>query len=481
MTGKSTKGSASDQRTQPERHLSSVKALRLPLLAIFVCCASAWLVFLAPTDVTRYQCYALTFWFGSHATTWLPTAQCAFLNIASPQPAFHLLPLEYPPLALLVFSFPLLLPLPYYALAFALLMLFIVGSIYWLLVQFHSQRAASRFLLLLALGASVLVQVRFDLLPAVCMLICLLAAERKRWRVAYSALAIGVLLKLYPLIALPALFLAEQDAGGRLRASFGVAAAEGGSRWRQMLWQMGGWQWKHLSLFSGILAGVTGCFALLNPQAAVVGPVNYFIQRPTQIESLQGSLLWLAHYAGVPFQMVFSYGSLNALSPLASPASWASMGLCILGCLFIFRLQWRHTLPLGQAMIALLCLLIITGKVFSPQYLIWLIPLLAYVGAGRIWLCGWCAVSLCTTIIYIAYYSHLSDPATAAQTIQTLPGFFEAVSVRNGAFLSLTLAYLFNWFRARQGSLRQLVPAVRACSDVVSKSRTQSTRAEKRR
>src|SRR5690242_12773785 len=115
MTGKRTQGTASGQHAKPQRPLSSVKALRLPLLAVCVCCASAWLVFLAPTDVTRYQCYALAFWFGSHATTWLPTTQCAFLGISSPQPAFHLLPLEYPALAVLLFSVPLLLPLPYYA------------------------------------------------------------------------------------------------------------------------------------------------------------------------------------------------------------------------------------------------------------------------------------------------------------------------------------------------------------------------------
>lgn len=474
MIRNSAQDSASGQSDQSQRRPRIIMALRLPLFAIFACGASAWLVYLAPADVARYQCYALTFWFGSHATTWLPTAQCAFLGITSPQPAFHLFPLEYPPLAVLLFSVPLLIPLPYYALAFALLMLLAVGLIYRLLIQFHSQSAANRFVLLLVLGASVLVQVRFDVLPAACMLICLLAAERRHWRVAYSTLAVGVLLKLYPLVALPALFLAEQDACGQIR-SFSRDASEGGWRWRLMLRQVFRWQWRHLILFGGILAGVTGGFALLNPQAAVVGPVSYFIRRPIQIESLQSSLLWLAQGVGIPSQIVFSYGSLNILSPLASLASWAGMGLCILGCLFVFRLQWKQRLSLGQAMIALLCLLIGTGKIFSPQYLIWLIPFVAYVGAARIWLYGWGAISLLTTAIYIAYYSQLKDPATAAQTIQTLPGFFEVVSARNGAFLILTLAYLFNWFHARQGAgaPSQPAPAVSACSGAVAKSRTQ--------
>jgi hypothetical protein len=431
-----------------------MRALRLPVLLIFLFYETSWQVYLAPTDVTRYQCYAMTFWFGSRAITRLPATQCAFLPGASPQPAFHLLPLEYPPLTILFFSLPLFVPLPYYSLAFALLMLLIVGIVHWLLNRFHSQQAAWRLLLYLGLGAGVLVQVRFDLLPAACMLLCLIAADRKRWGIAYSALAIGVLLKLYPLIALPALFIAEQHASSA-PASYSIPGSAENSPWFRypIRRYVPRWHWKHIGLFSGIVMGVSGCFALLNLQETLDGPVRYLIQRPTQIESLQGSLLWLAHDVGIPFQIVFSYGSLNIISPLASMLSWSGTGMCILGSLCIFRLQWRQRLSLGQAMIALLILLITTGKVFSPQYLIWVIPLVAYVGAARPWLYGWGLISLATTGIYIFYYSHLPNPDTAAQVIQSLPGFFEVVSLRNAAFCFLTLAYLFNWFQARHAHL----------------------------
>ena len=413
-----------------------LRALRLPLLFSFLFCESAWLVSLAPTDVTRYHCYALVFWFGSHAVKWLPAGQCAFLQITSLQPAFHILPLEYPPLVLLPFSLPLLVPLPYYALAFALSMVLVAGLIFWLLVRFQSQQAATRFLLLLALGAGALFQVRYDLLPAVCLLICLLAAERQRWSLAYTALAFGVALKLSPIVALPALFIAEQQYHKQDKA----AQAQRSLRW----------QWRHAALFACIVLGVTGSFALLNARGAIVSPVSYFFQRPPQIESLQSSFLWLAHIAGVPAQIVSNYGSLNMLSPLANQVGWLGTCLCFLGCLLVLWRQWQQRFSLGQAMFALLAVLIITGKVFSPQYLLWLLPLVASVGASRLWLFGWGVMSLLTMGIYAGYYAQLGNPETAAQTIQTLPGFFFVVGIRNGLFLLATLAYLFDWFRVRK-------------------------------
>src|SRR5689334_11280991 len=124
---------ANGSRSQPRRPSSTVTALWLLPGLVGVFFGTAWLVYLAPADVSRYQCYALTFWFGGHATTWLPAAQCAFLGSASSQPALHLLPLEYPPLAVLLFSVPLLAPPPFYGLVFALLMLLIVALMYWLL------------------------------------------------------------------------------------------------------------------------------------------------------------------------------------------------------------------------------------------------------------------------------------------------------------------------------------------------------------
>jgi hypothetical protein len=405
------------------------RLLLLLLLGIALFCEAAWLVSVAPTDVTRYECYSLTFWLGSYGTTLLPQTQCTFLHITTPIPPFHMLPLEYPPLTILIFSLPLLAPLPYYTLSFALLMTLTAGLIYWLLARSNAPKAAPIYLLYLILGTIAVVQERFDLLPAACTLICLLAATQKRWKTAYIALALGVLLKLYPLIMLPSLFLAEQQTYSTSRDKTEPLV----KRWQNSL------------LFAGLLIVVTGSFALLNFNDALVSPLAYFLQRPPQIESLASSVIWLGSHFGVPYTIVFSFGSLNLQSTLTRFISPIDTLLTLIGTLTLLWLQLRQRINLTQALTGLICILLVTGKVFSPQYLIWLIPLLAYLHANgqtnRLWMTSWATIALLTTLIYLLYYPHLPNPNTAPHILPTLPGFFELVASRNLLLLVTVLAF----------------------------------------
>lgn len=425
------------------------------LLSAVIFCEAAWMVSLAPTDIARYECYGLTFWLGSHGATLLPQAQCAFLHITTPQPAFHMLPLEYPPLTILLFSLPLLAPPPYYTLGFALLMTLAAGAIYWLLAHSDARRAAPVFLFYLALGAAAVAQERFDLLPAACTLICVLAAERGRWRMAYVVLALGTLLKIYPIVMLPTLFLAEQRAE---LARQGYTAEQG--PWLARAWgSMKRWHWSNCLLFAGLLILVMGGFALLNVQDAIISPLQYFLVRPPQIESLASSAVWIGSHFGIPYRTVFTFGSLNVEGGLVRLISPVDTLLTLAGILLVLWLQWRRQIDFAQAMVGLVCVLLTTGKVFSPQYLIWLFPMLAYIYArgkvSRAWMYCWAAISLLTTFIYVFYYSHLPDPSktnptsAAAQIVVALPGFFEVVALRNMLLLGTTLMFLFGWWRTK--------------------------------
>lgn len=437
----------------------------ITIVTILMFCIASWLIFWPETDPARYQCYALTFWFGSHATALLPQGQCFFLGIVKTQSAFHMLPIEYPPLTLLLFSLPLLAPLAYYQFAFMLIMALTAVVIYWILQRYGPHGSAALFALYIFIGACALAQTRYDLLPAMMMLLCVIAAERKHWTAAYIALAFGILLKIYPIMLLPPLFIIEQQSKGRFHVlpdSFSIREIP------QQLWYtlraVAKWQWKNCCILLAILLGVTGIFALFNFNNAVISQLSYFLHRPIQVESTGGTLLWLARIFGIPWQgIVYDFGSINIVSGLTGIVSAISTVCLVLGYLYVLGLLWFRKLDIAQTAIALTLIFIATGKVFSPQYLIWLIPLLAYVGAfDTFWLFFWGSISLQTTIIYAFFNSRIS---TGTSSITMPSGFFEMAGVRNVFFVLLTLAYLFNWFQARQ---RRALPQLLYERDVQS-------------
>jgi hypothetical protein len=428
----------------------------ITILVFIMFCAASWEVFLPITDPARYQCYALTFWLGGNATTLLPAQQCAFLQGVHSPFAFHMLPIEYPPLTLLPFSLALFAPLPYYQLAFALIMALVVVFVHWLLLRYGPRGAGLIFTLYLLGGAVATAQVRFDLIPAALTLLCLIAAERRAWTTAYIALALGVLFKLYPILLFPALFIAEQQSEARLPLPAHVQTR------RALLTQLWKalhtyrrWQWRNTVIFFALCIGVTAFFAMLNFQEAVVTQVSYFLHRPVQIESLQSSLLWLITKSGIPFHVDYIYGSLNFRTPIENAVSLPSFLCFALGSVYTLYLQWRGRIDITQASIALLLVFIATGKVFSPQYAIWLIPLLAYAGAFDLfWVLIWGPVAIFTTVIFAYFYTRPVPQLSVPMT----PGFFQIIAIRNLLFLLIALAYLFNWFSIRHR--RSLPPPV---------------------
>jgi hypothetical protein len=383
----------------------------------------------------------------------LPLPQCAFLNNVNQTSAFRLLPFEYPPLTVLIFSLPLLVPLLNYQISFAFVMAAITLGIYWLLQLYGPSSSALVFAFYLLIGVPALALVRFDLLPALLTLLCVIAAERHRWTIAYGLLAFGVLLKIYPILLLPALLLAEQQALGCLHVPVhDLAGREGLKQYCSMLQGIRRWHWQNCLLFLIILLVTTAIFAMLDFHGAVVSQLSYFLERPIQVESTGSTVLWITRHMGISWQRIeYSYGSINIVGDkLAQNVSLVEMSCLVMGITYILWLQWCKKLDLVQASIALLLVFLATGKTFSPQYLMWLIPLLAYAGAfNRIWLFCWGIISLLTAILYIFFYSQL--PSSINAHIIILPvGFLAVVNVRNTILVALTLAYLFNWWGIRQ-------------------------------
>lgn len=449
------------------QNTSQIRSRRMAHLPILVAIlllfgAISWEFFLPLTDPdpARYQCYALAFWFGTSATHWLPSAQCMFLNIVNQQPAFHVLPFEYPPLTIFVFSLPLLVPSPYYLAAFALLMATVTAVTYWLLQRYGPSGSPFAFVFYLLIGVPAIALVRFDLLPALLTLLCLIAVERHQWKMSYCLLACGILLKIYPILLFPALFIAEQQALGRLYVpADDLAWRDVPKQFWHILQSVTSWYWQNCLIFLTLLVTTTGIFALIDFHGAVISQLSYFLQRPVQIESTGSTVLWIAQHIGIPWQKIeYSYGSINIVSDkLGQTISLMGMCCLILGVLYILWLQLHKKLDIVQASIALILVFLATEKTFSPQYLMWLIPLLAYAGAfNRFWLFCWGVISLLTAILYIFFYSQL--PTSIDAHIIILPtGFLPVVNARNILFVFVTLAYLFNWWQIRR---RRWLPLV---------------------
>jgi len=130
-----------------------------------------------------------------------------------------------------------------------------------------------------------------------------------------------------------------------------------------------------------------------------LAPLGYFIARPVEIESLSASIFWIASLLWkTPLEYVISFGSSNVISPLYPHVTLVMNVLLAIGLLSIWLLQWRGRIDLAMSCLLTLLVVLMTGKVFSTQYLIWVIPLVAYVGQShRWWLLCWTLIAFASS------------------------------------------------------------------------------------
>src|SRR5258708_6280080 len=108
---------------------------------------------------------------------------------------------------------------------------------------------------------------------------------------------------------LPALFLGEQRAW--LMQQEYVAEQRS---WLTRVWESAKrWRWSNCLLCVGLLIAVMGGFALLNVHDAIFSPLQYFLVRPPQIESLASSAIWASSHFGAHYTINFDFGSLNLI------------------------------------------------------------------------------------------------------------------------------------------------------------------------
>ena len=279
--------------------------------------------------------------------------------------------MEYPPGAAPLFLAPALLPGDDYNLAFKLLATAAgVGIVVAVAAALALLRAGGRqtivclglvAVLPAALGAVVLN--RYDVWPVLLVVLALVALLAKRDRLGFGLLAAGTAIKLFPAVLVPLAALHVLRTRGR-RALVGP-----------------------LVVFAAV------SFALIMPLAVLApGGFGYSVKtqlvRQLQLESLAASLLLAADKVGVYTARIVpgKPGSLD-LGGTLPDALGALTSVLLLGALVLVLLAYRRAeespqlLAIGFA--AAVTAVVVFSKVVSPQFLIWLVPLVPLV-AGRL-------------------------------------------------------------------------------------------------
>jgi hypothetical protein len=212
----------------------------------------------------------------------------------------------------------------------------------------------------LLLGSVVLS--RFDLWPAALTAAALAALVAGRLRLGHVALGAAVAVKLYPAVLGP---LAVAYAWRREGRREGLRCA---------------------ATLVGTTALVFLPFVILSP-GGVWDSLTRQASRPLQIESLGSSFLLAAHHAfGLDITMRSSHGSQNlegALPDVLAVAQSVLQALVLVAVWVVFARGPAERERLLLASAAALVAFVALGKVLSPQFLIWLLPVVPLVRGRR--------------------------------------------------------------------------------------------------
>lgn len=274
----------------------------------------------------------------------------------------------------------------------ALLLTLRVGS--WLPYPAPSRHVVGLAVLSVFLVGSVATH-RYDAVVALSLAVAVWATFQDRPVWLGLAIGIGTASKIVPVLAVPivALYLARQRRWTHLAVAAAVAAATGSLGLAPLLW-------------GGSLAD-TGAYHGL---------------RPLQLESTFAAALGLWHALGGPaVSVVQSYGSSNLTGPVVTQVQRFAMPLTMACLVAVYFWSWIHIRRSGspsaarvvvlQGLVAALVGFMVLGRVLSPQYLVWIIPLGALLSVRRGGLSPWLLLTVlaCTQVIYPATYSALQQ------------------------------------------------------------------------
>ncbi|MEN6472515.1 MAG: glycosyltransferase 87 family protein [Syntrophaceae bacterium] len=309
--------------------------------------------------------------------------------------------LEYPPLALVFFLLPRLFTTVYPTYVMVYKVEVFICMLIGLMVIYRSaarlRQAPWKVMSVYTLGilaVGPIIAEQYDLFPAILVLSAIYRFWTGRYKSGWMFLALGTMTKGYPLLIAP-IFMIHHLRGRQYRRIVSGAV-----------------------IFMGTCLAVLLPFLLADP-SSLMSLIEYHSQRGIQIESTYGALLLAAHKMGlITIKLAFDHGSWNITGPAAEIlAAWSTFimaALLLAGYGLIYR-SLRAGEPeitrIGTYTGLIITITLIASKILSPQYLIWLIPVIPlFFDSWRFIIClAFLLTGACTYIVFPVHYMELMD------------------------------------------------------------------------
>jgi hypothetical protein len=250
-----------------------------------------------------------------------------------------------------------------------------------------------------------LVRTHFDLFPVALLLGGLTLLCRDRPRAGLAVLGLGAMTKLFPLVAVP-VALAWLVKRGRHRDAWQAALA-----------------------CSAAMA-VVGLAALALSPGGAADAVRYQLDRPVQIESSPAMVLLGLDAVGAGDAVTISSHRSDSLLHDASGAVAALFAGVLVGLVALLAARVGRTpRELVLACLAGTLAFALFGKVLSPQFVIWVLPLGALAFA-------WGRYALAASVAVAAILTQVEFPARYFDVVAREPWALALVAVRDVVLLA---------------------------------------------
>lgn len=351
---------------------------------------------------------------------------------------------EYPPLAAPLIALPGLVSLDpeTYRYAFAVLVFVLAAGAMFATGRLAALGGGREWVALLVVALApvatgAMIRTHFDLAPVVCLVVGLVAIGTGRSKTGFALFGIGGAIKLFPLVAVPIAVAWLLGQGRRGEAATGLVVA------------------------AVVVALTVGAGIGLSADGAA-NAVEYHVDRPVQIESLPATVLNAVEEAGgrapVPKHSHRSDGLTHPAADAITAGFLVLLAIAVM-TLTVAAARLEDVRGLGLVALTGAAAVATFGKVLSPQFMLWLVPLAAVAWAWGMYALG--VVTTAAIAVTLVWF-----PDRYFDLVDRDDELLAAVAGRN-ALLLLMLA-LAGWetrrlvraSRAAAGSTPQARPAV---------------------